>query len=218
MRRTGLLVLLAGVAAVLVACRERATETGPSPDAPFLALAPSASESPASPSEEGRNDTSIYALSMTLTDQDGVKTGLDAFRGKPVFIGMFYGTCPSACPLLVSTIKRTLSELDASTAAEVRVLLVSFDPERDTPEALHAIVVQRGLDARWKLASAPEDQVRDLAAVLGIQYRRLPDGNFSHTSSIVLLDRAGAVATRLDDTSLPVDALVARTRAIAARP
>jgi len=63
---------------------------------------------------------------------------------------------------------------------------------------------------------AGEDQVRDLAAVLGVQYRRLPDGNFSHTSSIVLLDRAGAIDTRLDDTAQPVESLVARARAIAA--
>jgi protein SCO1/2 len=163
-----------------------------------------------------REDRSIYALTMTLTDQDGANVGLDAFRGKPTFVGMFYGRCPSACPLLVSTIKRTLTELDPATAAEVRVLLVSFDPEHDTPEALRALAAGRGLDARWKLASAPEDQVRELAAVLGIQYRRLPDGSFSHTSSIVLLDRAGVIDSRLDDTSEPVEPLVARARAIAA--
>jgi protein SCO1/2 len=128
---------------------------------------------------------------------------------------MFYGRCPSACPQLVSTIKRTLAELDPAAAAEVRVLLVSFDPEHDTPDRLHALAGERGLDGRWKLASAPEDQVRDLAALLGIQYRRLPDGNFSHTSSVVLLDRAGAIDSRLDDMTGPVGPLVARARAIA---
>jgi protein SCO1/2 len=131
---------------------------------------------------------------------------------------MFYGTCPSACPLLISTIRQAMSELDASTGAEVRVLLVSFDSDRDTPHALHAIAAQRGLDARWKLASAPEDQVRDLAALLGIQYRRLPDGSFSHTSSIVLLDRRGAIDMRIDDTSQPIEPLVERARALAAKP
>jgi protein SCO1/2 len=162
------------------------------------------------------SDRSIYALQMTLTDQDGAKVGLDAFRGKPVFVSMFYGRCPSACPMLVSTIKSTLAQLSPSTAAEVRVLLVSFDPERDTPDALHSIVQERGLDARWKLASAPEDQVRDLAELLGIRYRRLPDGSFSHTSSIVLLDRSGAIDTRLDDVSQSVEPLAARAQAIAA--
>jgi hypothetical protein len=44
----------------------------------------------------------------------------------------------------------------------------------------------------------------------------LPDGSFSHTSSIVLLDRSGAIDTRLDDTSQPIEPLVERARALAA--
>jgi protein SCO1/2 len=164
-----------------------------------------------------RSDLSIYALSMTLTDQDDRKVGLDVFRGKPVFIGMFYGSCPSACPLLISTIRRAMSELDTSSGSEVRVLLVSFDPEHDTPRALRAIFAQRGLDARWKLAAAPDDQVRDLAALLGIQYRKLPDGSYNHTSSVVLLDRTGAIDMRIDDTSQPIELLVERARALAAQ-
>jgi protein SCO1/2 len=160
-------------------------------------------------------DRSVYALPMNLTDQDGRAVGLDVFRGKPVFIGMFYGTCPSACPMLISTIRRAMSELGPKAEAEVRVLLVSFDPERDSPEALHAIAAQRGLDKRWRLASAPDDQVRELAAVLGIQYRRLPDGSFRHSSSILLLDRAGDIDTRFDDTSQPIEPLVTRARALA---
>jgi protein SCO1/2 len=176
-----------------------------------LASGPSA-EAPTPP----HSDRSIYALKMTLTDQDGAKAGLDAFRGKPVFVGMFYGRCPSACPILISTIRSALAKVDPVTAADIRVLLVSFDPEHDTPDALRTIVAERGLDARWKLTSAPEDQVRELAAVLGIQYRQLPDGNFSHTSSIVLLDRSGAIDARLDDMSQPVEPLAQRAREIAA--
>jgi protein SCO1/2 len=205
-RVTALLSWVIAVAACREASSEGTPEASPNPSA-------SASDDAAAPP---RNDRSIYALSMSLTDQEGRTVGLDVFRGKPVFIGMFYGSCPSACPLLISTIRRAMSELDASTDAEVRVLLVSFDPERDTPGSLRAIVAQRGLDARWKLASAPEDQVRDLAAVLGIQYRRLPDGSFNHTSSIVLLDRRGAIDTRIDDTSQPLEPLVQRARALAA--
>ncbi|HEX8792176.1 MAG TPA: SCO family protein [Polyangiaceae bacterium] len=192
--------------ALLSSCRSGSDQGAPSPMA----------GSPIAATSSPRDDRSIYALPMMLTDQDGAKVGLDVFRGKPVFIGMFYGRCPSACPLLVSTIKATLAELAPPAAAEVRVLLVSFDPEHDTPEALHSIVQQRGLDARWKLANAPEDQVRDLAEILGIRYRRLPDGSFSHTSSIVLLDRSGAIDTRLDDVSQSVQPLAARARAIAA--
>jgi protein SCO1/2 len=209
--RRWLLALL--MACALAGCRERTTPGTAASSVPPPSAAPQANAS-ASP----RSDRSIYALPMTLTDQDGQKVGLDVFRGRPTFIGMFYSTCPSACPLLVSAIKRVMSGLglDAGTDAEVRVLLVSFDPETDTPDVLRAVVAHRELDARWKLASAPPDQVRELAALLGIQYRRLPDGKgFSHTSTIVLLDREGAIDTRLDDTAQPVEPLVARAKALA---
>ena len=173
-------------------------------------------EAPATEVEPG-NSTSVYALSMTLTDQDGKAVALDVFRGKPVFVGMFYATCPSACPMLISTIKRIVSELDPAVRDEVRVLLVSFDPEHDRPEVLRAIVERRGLDAHWKLASAPEDRVRDLAAVLGVQYRRLPDGSFAHSSSVILLDRSGTIDARIDDPDAPTDLLVARALSAARR-
>ncbi len=208
-------VLAPLLCAAVGACHGQAAESQveASAAAPASASAPPVEAAAASP----RSDQSLYALPMTLTDQDGAKIGLDVFRGEPVFMGMFYSTCPSACPILVSTIKRVMVGLDAGADADIRVLLVSFDPERDTPQALHAVVSERGLDARWKLANAPEDQVRELAALLGIQYRRLPDGkNFSHTSSIVLLDRSGVIDTRLDDMTQPIEPLIARARALSA--
>jgi len=56
--------------------------------------------SAASAVEEGgpQNTTSLYALSVTLVDQDGAKCGFDVFGGRPVIVGMFYSRCPSACP------------------------------------------------------------------------------------------------------------------------
>ena len=43
-------------------------------------------------------ETSIYHLDVTMTDQQGTAVSLDAFRGHPVVISMFYATCPNVCP------------------------------------------------------------------------------------------------------------------------
>lgn len=156
---------------------------------------------------------SLYWLRATLTDQDGTKIGLDVFRGKPVLVGMFYGRCPSACPMLVSAVKRVLSGLDGPTGDGVRVLLVSFDAEHDTPSALRAIAAERALDGRWRLASATDFEARRLASQLGIDYTKLPDGNYSHTSAVVLLDRAGRIDARLDVLAGPLEPFIERVRA-----
>ena len=47
--------------------------------------------------------------------------------------------------------------------------------------------------ARWTLAHADEASVRRIAAALGIQYRRLPNGEFSHSTIISVLDPAGKI-------------------------
>ncbi len=150
----------------------------------------------------GMGDTvrgaSIYALDAALVDHDGTSVKLDVFRGKPVIIAMFYSSCPYACPTLISNVKKIEAALAPEVRAEVRVLLVSFDPKNDTPAVLRGVIEKHQLDAsRWKLSTGTEDTVRDVAAVLGIKYRDA-EGAFNHSSVITLLDRKGVIDLRLD--------------------
>jgi protein SCO1/2 len=140
----------------------------------------------------GTGQESLYQLKLDLTDQDGVQIGFDVFRGQPVLISMFYGSCPYVCPLTIHTIQKTEAALDAHDRQQLRVLLVSLDPEQDTPEKLAELARQRKVDtARWKLVRADAAGVRKLSAVLGTRFRKLPDGGFNHSTVIDLLDRNG---------------------------
>jgi protein SCO1/2 len=142
---------------------------------------------------------SLYDLPITLVDRTGTAKPLAAFRGTPVLVTMFYGSCASACPLLTSDLKRIEQQLPAAVRDHVRVLMVSFDQARDTPVALGRMTEECGMDpARWTLASASDDDARSLAGVLGIRYRKLDNGDFFHSSAIVLLDRDGRIRARLD--------------------
>lgn len=152
---------------------------------------------------------SVYALSASLVDQRGRAVGLDLFRGHPVLISMFYASCPDACPLLIADLQRMERELPPRIKADLRIVLVSLDPERDTPDALQALARARRVDeSRWRLLRAPEDTVRDIAALLGVKYRRLPDGSFNHSSVITLLDPDGVIVVRDDAMGGPHEALL----------
>jgi protein SCO1/2 len=143
---------------------------------------------------------SLYQLELTLTDQSARVRDFDLYRGQPTLVTMFYGSCPMACPLLIDTVRAIESTLTPQERARVRVLMVSVDPERDTPEALAALARQRRIDLqRWTLARADANDVRMLAAALNIQYRRLPNGEYNHTSVISLL---GADGRMLQQTSV----------------
>lgn len=151
-------------------------------------------------------DTSVYQLHAQLTDQDGRATTLDVHRGRPTLVTMFYASCPNVCPMLIASMRRMEQQLPPDSRERLRVLLVSLDPERDTPAALKVLAERYRVDAhRWTFARAQDGDVRKLAAVLGIRYRKLPDGEFNHSTVITLLDASGRIVTTTSKLS-PVDA------------
>lgn len=139
---------------------------------------------------------SIYDLELLMIDQANRPIGLDVHRGHVTLIAMFYGSCLTACPRLMHDV----SELVAAVPdVDVRVLLVSFDAARDTPARLAELAQQHGFDPdRYRLAALREPDARTLAAVLGVKYRKLDDGEFFHNSIITALDRDGVPFARQD--------------------
>jgi protein SCO1/2 len=155
----------------------------------FVALNMSNAQSP-----DGNSlpPSSVYHLQVSVEDQFGEITGLDRYRGKPVLVTMFYASCPHVCPMLISTIKLTESKLSAEERAGLRVLTVSIDPERDTPEKLRETLKRHSVDAsRWSMTRSQPDDLRTIAGVFNVRYKKLPDGEFNHTTRIILLDREG---------------------------
>ena len=77
------------------------------------------------------------------------------------------------------------------------MLAVSFDPAWDDVATLRTCAEKHKLDPYiWTLARAEPAQVRQLSGVLGLQYRQLPDGEFNHSSELILLDVDGRIAAR----------------------
>jgi protein SCO1/2 len=142
---------------------------------------------------------SLYQLEAPLTAQDGKAVGLDVYRGKPVLVTMFYAGCQATCPLIIDTLRAIERKVDPAQRQELRVLLVTIDPEHDTAEVLAATARERRLDTtRWTLARTDETHVRRIAAALGQQYRRLPDGQYSHSTLITVLGADGRMLAQSD--------------------
>ena len=137
---------------------------------------------------------SIYQLEAVLTNQAGAQHGLDVFEGHPVLVTLFYGSCPAACPLLIDTLRAVERAAPPAQRERLRVLLISIDPQRDTPKSLQELARSRHIDvSRWTLARADAATVRRIAAVLKVQYRQLPNGDFNHSSIITLLSPTGEI-------------------------
>ena len=96
---------------------------------------------------------------------------------------------------------------------------MSVDPERDRPEVLQALARAHGVDeSRWRFLRTPDDSVREIAAVLGVKYRRLPNGGFNHSSIITVLDPSGVIQTRVEGLGQSHADLLKRLRASGTSP
>ena len=162
------------------------------------------------------NDSgSLYQLQVRLEGGDAKTVALDTFRGQPVLVSLFYGRCPAACPMLIAQLKRIEAGLSPEARAHTRVLLVSLDPKEDTAQVLAALAQAHRLDPkRWLLARTQEAKVQELAAVLGVRYRKLASGIINHSTVVTLLDRAGNPVARVDGLKAPLEDFIAKTEGL----
>ncbi|MEJ8839845.1 SCO family protein [Ramlibacter sp. AN1133] len=160
---------------------------------------------------------SIYRLDAKLEDQDGRPFALASLQGTPVLASMFYTSCDMVCPMIFESMHANLRALPAREREAVRILMVSFDPARDTQAVLKTTAGQHGCDSRWKLARCDEATARKVAAVLGIQYRRLANGDYNHSSTIDVLDAQGRIVARTGKLGEADPAVAAALRKLPAR-
>lgn len=154
--------------------------------------------------------SSLYHLASTWRAHDGSSFMLPDLSGNAVVMVMFYGDCTTACPLLVRTAEEIAAGLGPSERARTRFVMVTFDTERDSPEKLRAYAAEKGLDGEgWHWLVGTPLQTRQLAAMLGVQYRRIGNGMFAHSNVVTVLDAGGVPNVRLE--GLGVDVLPAVT-------
>ena len=158
---------------------------------------------------------SVYQLPLRLTDQHGKAFDWDSARGTPQLVSMFYSSCRYICPLIIEGGKAVERALTPEQRGRLGVMLVSMDPARDTPKVLAALAKERKVDPSWVLASPKPGDVRSVAGVLDVRYRQLSDGEFNHTSALILLDAEGRIVARTEQIgSKPDPAFVAAVKAL----
>ena len=178
-----------------------------------LATAPAVAATPA-PAQAPLPSDSVYQLPLVVTDQHGKARDWRERRGKPQLVAMFYSNCRYVCPLIIESGKAVERQLTPAQQAKLGVLYISMDPARDTPARLAQLVRERRIDdRRWTLAAPRAADVRSVAGVLDVRYRQLSDGEFNHTSALILLDADGRIVARTEKMGSEADpAFVAAVR------
>ena len=136
-----------------------------------------------------------YATGFSLTDQNGQVRTLKDFAGKVVVVFFGFTQCPDVCPTTMSELAQVKKLLGAD-GDKLQAVLVSVDPERDTPEILKAYM--GNFDPSFVALRPTPAQLADLAKDFKVFYKRVDgktSGSYSmdHTAGSYVFDGNGKI-------------------------
>ncbi|MGY6127683.1 SCO family protein (plasmid) [Paraburkholderia strydomiana] len=155
-------------------------------------------------------------LDFTLTGDDGRPVSGDSFKGRASLVYFGYTHCPDVCPETMGRLMQVLEKLGPD-AQKVRILFITVDPARDTPQALHDYV--GAFDSKHAEGLTGSDwQIESLAKRYRVAYqmeKRDPNGNYevTHSSAVYVFDAQGRARLLATDHDTP-DAIAQDLRRI----
>jgi protein SCO1 len=150
-------------------------------------------------SEEQLADKVIIGGPFSMTSHLGQTVTEKDYLGQPM--AMFFGftNCPDICPTTLLRMTDLMVKLGPD-ADKLQVVLVSVDPERDTPEILKSYLEQ--FDPRFSALTGAPEQLAAFAKNYRFVYKKVPlsDGNYTmdHSAGVYLYDAKGAFVGTLD--------------------
>jgi len=159
--------------------------------------------------EKPISDLSIYNLPSKWTNQNGQNIEMKDLRGKVLVMVMIYTSCKSACPRLVADMRNIESRLPENIKENVKLVLVSIDPEVDTPKRLKAFSIENKMGGeQWLFLRSTEENTREFAAVLAVNYKKIAPLEFSHSNIISVFNAEGELAYQQEGLGVNSDATI----------
>lgn len=168
----------------------------------------------APPAAPAVSERSLHLLPATWTDQNGDELALADLGGRVQVVAMVYTHCTFACPRILAQMKQIEGRVDADP--RVGFVIVSIDPERDTPARLAEFAESARLDPeRWTLLNGADVDVQTLSVLLGVKYQATTDGEFAHSNVLTVLNPGGEIVHRVEGLGADLDPAVATVRELA---
>ena len=133
------------------------------------------------------------APDFILRGSNGADVQLSHFQGKVIVLGFGFTSCPNVCPTTLATLAAARRAL-AADAADVQVVYVTVDPQRDSPAQMKKYLAT--FDPTFVGGSGTEDALAKVRASYGIQAEKKQYGNdytYGHSSYTYLIDRKGVL-------------------------
>ncbi|AXP80972.1 hypothetical protein CJ739_1887 [Mariniflexile rhizosphaerae] len=140
----------------------------------------------------GISEESIFNLTSIWHTEEGKAIQLKDLKGKTLVMVMIYTSCKAACPRLVADMRHIESQIPDEKTKNTQFVMVSIDPETDTPEKLKAFAKENLMDdIHWTFLQGSESGVREFANVLSVKYKEISPIDFSHSNIISVFNPQG---------------------------
>jgi cytochrome oxidase Cu insertion factor (SCO1/SenC/PrrC family) len=144
---------------------------------------------------------------FALTDQDGNKVTDQTYKGKLMLIYFGFTFCPDACPTALGVMSAALDKLDVA-GERVVPMLITVDPERDTPSVLKDYV--SNFHPRMVGLTGTPEQIAQVAKAYRVYYQKIPGATageylMDHILLIYLMDGDGKYIANFGPQATPDD-------------
>lgn len=132
---------------------------------------------------------------LAMLDTSGQLRTLNDYKGKVVVVFFGFTQCPDVCPTALAELSHTIDIL-GDKASQTQVLMISVDPERDTPEIFEPYVTAFHPDFVG-LTGTP-DQLDKTAKSFKAFYAKVPGSTpdtytMDHSSAFYIFDKKGEI-------------------------
>jgi len=156
-------------------------------------------------------------VSFDLIDHNGIPvTFPDDFKGTPVVLGFVYTNCPDICSLITANLYKIYQEM--GQPEDIRFVIATFDPERDTPEVLHNYASAFNMDQLpFTFLTGSKDEIDAFMTRVGVRSevsytREMDDGEelyfLSHTDKILLIDHNSRLIMDYGGSMTPTNIII----------
>jgi protein SCO1/2 len=164
-------------------------------------------------------DQDLTRTQNTFLNQDSVKVQFPKIiKDKITVLAMVYTHCPDICPMTTHNMHLVEQKLSDDLKDKVKFVVISFDPNRDSPSVLKKFAEIRDFSFnKWTLLSGDEQNTKEVMLKFGI--KAIPadssydtDGELSynviHTDRISLIDQDGRLRSNYKGSTADLDMIL----------
>ena len=137
-----------------------------------------------------RREVRIPIRDLSLTDQSHKIFKFKSFKGKVLLVEFAYTTCPDVCPLMTAAMRSVQDELTSAERTLVHLVMVTTDPEIDSPAVLASYAKRYHVDlSNWSFLTGDEHSLAQVWKNFGVGVKKIARGLVDHTPLTAIIDQ-----------------------------